>query len=82
MKKKSLRLIFNVNFPIQFCLGSISNKFGHIYCRKFSLKGNVNDFFFGGGVGGVGWGVGDYNAIDKFASIELIKKTVYWIIKF
>ena len=29
----------NVNFPSQFCLGSISNKFEYV-----SLKGNVYDF--------------------------------------
>ena len=35
----------NVNFPTQFCLGNISNKFGQIDSTEVSLKGNVSDFF-------------------------------------
>ena len=31
----------NVNFPTQFCLGSISNKFGATEPREVSLKENV-----------------------------------------
>ena len=34
----------NVNFPAQFCLGSISNQFGTLKSRKVSLNGNVYDF--------------------------------------
>ena len=34
----------NVNFPAQFCLGSISNKFGAIGSREISLKENVYTF--------------------------------------
>ena len=33
-----------VNFPTQFYLGSISNKFGAIDSREVSLKGNMYDF--------------------------------------
>ena len=43
----------NVNFPTQFCLGSMSNRFGATESREVSLKGNVFDFSV------------DYNAIDK-----------------
>ena len=31
----------NVNFPTQFCLGSISNAFSAIESKKVSLNGNV-----------------------------------------
>ena len=31
----------NVNFPTQFCLGSIYNGFGDTEYREVSLKGNV-----------------------------------------
>ena len=34
----------NVNFPTQFCLGSISNGFSAIESREVSLNGNVYDF--------------------------------------
>ena len=34
----------NVNFPSQFCLEGISNKFGAIDSREVSLKGNAYDF--------------------------------------
>ena len=47
MEKKSTRLnviIKNVNFPTQFCLGSISNKSGAVDYREDSVKGNVYDF--------------------------------------
>ena len=43
----------SVNFPFQFCLGSISNGFGATEYRDVSLKGNIYDFSV------------DYNAIDK-----------------
>ena len=36
----------NVNFPNQFCLGSISNNFGAIDSREVFLKGNVYGFLF------------------------------------
>ena len=35
----------NVNFPSQFCLESISNKFDYIDSKEVPLKGNVYDFF-------------------------------------
>ena len=34
----------NVNFPTQFCLGSISNRFRAPEFREVSLNGNVYDF--------------------------------------
>ena len=34
----------NNNFPSQFCLGSISNKFDHSHVKKVFLKGSVYDF--------------------------------------
>ena len=43
----------NVNFPTQFCLGSISNGFSNTESRQVSLNGNVYDFPV------------DYNSIDK-----------------
>ena len=43
----------NINFPFQFCPGSISNKFDYFDLEEVSLKGNVHDFSV------------DYDAIDK-----------------
>ena len=43
----------SVNFPLQSCLGSISNGFGVTDSREVFLKGNVYDFLV------------DYNAIYK-----------------
>ena len=41
----SLKLVIKkVNFPAQFCLGSISNGFGATESREVPLKGNVYDF--------------------------------------
>ena len=34
----------SVNFPSQFCLGSISNKYRYTEAEEVSLKGNVYDF--------------------------------------
>ena len=34
----------NLNFLVQFCLGSISNGFSAIESREVSLNGNVYDF--------------------------------------
>ena len=34
----------NVNFPTQFCLGSISNGFSYTESREVSLNGRVYDF--------------------------------------
>ena len=64
MEKKSFKFKAddkNVNFPFQFCLGSISNKFGHIDSREVSLKRNVYDFSV------------DYNAIDKSNLLNIHK---------
>ena len=43
----------NVNFPTQFCLRSISNRFSATECKEVSLKRNVYDFSV------------DYNSIDQ-----------------
>ena len=43
----------NVNFPTQFCLGSLSNGFGATESREISSKRYVYGF------------LADYNAIDK-----------------
>ena len=34
----------NVSFPTQFCLRSISNKFGAIHSKEVSLKENVYNY--------------------------------------
>ena len=51
----------NVNFPTQFCLGSISNKFSAINSTGVSLKGNVYGFSV------------DYNSIDKSDILNIYK---------
>ena len=50
-----------INFTTQFCIGSISNKFGAIDYREVFLKGNVYDFLV------------DYNAIDKSDILDIHK---------
>ena len=50
-----------VNFPTQFCLGSISNGFDAINSRGVPLEGNANDVSV------------DYNAIDKSAILNIHK---------
>ena len=44
----------NINFPTQFCLGSIYNGFSNTESRELSLNGNVHDFS------------DDYNSFDKY----------------
>ena len=51
----------NNNFPSQFCLGSISNKFDHVDTGEVSFKGNVYDFSV------------DFNAIDKSNILNIHK---------
>ena len=51
----------NVNFPTQFCLGSVSNGFGAIESREVSLNGSVYDFSV------------DYNSIDKSDILNIHK---------
>ena len=51
----------NVNFPTQFCLGNISNRFSATEFREVSLNENVHDFSV------------DYNSINK-SDILLIHK--------
>ena len=51
----------NINFPNQFCLGSISNAFSATESREVPLNGNVNDFSV------------DYSSIDKFDILKIHK---------
>ena len=51
----------NVNFPTQFCLGSISNGFSNTESREVSLNGNVYDFSV------------DYSSIDKSDILNIHK---------
>ena len=51
----------NVNFPTQFCLGSISTELGAIDSREIFLKGNMYDFSV------------DYNVIDKSDILNIHK---------
>ena len=51
----------NVNFPSQFCLGSISNEFDSSDLKVVSFRGNVFDFSF------------DYNFIDKSEILNIHK---------
>ena len=51
----------NVNFPTQFCLGSISNGFIATESREVYLNGNVYDFSV------------DYNSIDKSNILNIQK---------
>ena len=51
----------NINFPTQFCLGSISNGFSATESREVSLYGNVYDFSV------------DYSSIDKSDILNIQK---------
>ena len=51
----------NVNFPTQFCLGSISNGFSATESREISLNGNVYDFSV------------DYSSIDNSSVLNIHK---------
>ena len=51
----------NVNFPTQYCLGSISNGFSVTESREVSLNGNAYDFLI------------DYNSIDKSDILNIHK---------
>ena len=51
----------NVNFPTQFCLGSLSNGFSATESREVSLNGNVYDFSV------------DYNSVDKSDILNIHK---------
>ena len=51
----------NVNFPTQFCLGSISNGLSAAESKEVSLNGNVYDFSV------------DYNYIDKSDILNIHK---------
>ena len=51
----------NVNFPTQFCLGSISNGLSATESRDVSLNGNVYDFSI------------DYNSIDETDILNIHK---------
>ena len=49
----------NTNFPCQFCLESIYDKFEYVQSEEVSLKGNVYDFPV------------DYDVIDKFDVLNI-----------
>ena len=51
----------NVNFPLQFCFGTISNGFSDTESREVSLNGNVDDFWV------------DYSSIDKSDILNIHK---------
>ena len=51
----------NVNFPTQFYLGIMSNKFNYVDEEEVSLKANVYDFLI------------DYNAINKSVILDIHK---------
>ena len=51
----------NVNFPIQSCLGRISNGFSATESREVSLNRNIYDFSV------------DYNSIDKSGILNIYK---------
>ena len=51
----------NVNFPTQFCFGSISNGFSAAKTREESVNGNVYGFSV------------DYNSIDKTNKLNIYK---------
>ena len=51
----------NINFPSQFCLGNISNKFHYVDLEEVSLKVNVYDFSV------------DYDPIDKSDILNMHK---------
>ena len=51
----------NDNFPSQFCLGSMSNKFGNVDSKEISFKVNVYDFSV------------DYDAIDESSILNIHK---------
>ena len=55
----------NVNFPTQFCLGSISNGFSAAESREVSLNGNVYDFSV------------DCNSIDKSDILNIHKNLMH-----
>ena len=61
MEKKSINFKAVINFPTQFCLGSISNKLGAIDTKEVSLKGNLYDISV------------DYNSIDKSNILNIYK---------
>ena len=51
----------NVNFPTQFYLGIMSNKFNYVDEEEVSLKATVYDFLI------------DYNAINKSVILDIHK---------
>ena len=51
----------NINFPTQFCLGSISNGLSAAEFREVSLNGNLYKFLV------------DYNSIDKSDILKIHK---------
>ena len=53
MKLLGLKLTKNVDFPTEFCLGSMYNGFNATESREVFFNGNVYDFSV------------DYNSVDK-----------------
>ena len=61
----------NVNFPTQFCLGSISENFDYVESEEVSFKWSVYDF------------LADYDVIDRFNILNIhkyliVKKNIKW----
>ena len=55
----------NINFPSQFCLGSMSNGLSTLASREVSFNGNVYDFSV------------DYNSIDKSNILNILKYLMF-----
>ena len=58
---KCLSKVINLDFPTQFCLGSISNKFDSNDIKEVTFKGSVYDFSV------------DYNVTDKSDILNIHK---------
>ena len=58
---KCLSKVINLDFPTQFCLGSISNKFDSNDIKEVTFKGSIYDFSV------------DYNVTDKSDILNIHK---------
>ena len=61
MKLLGLKLTKNVDFPTEFCLGSMYNGFNATESREVFFNGNVYDFSV------------DYNSVDKSDILNIHK---------
>ena len=61
MKLLGLKLAKNVDFPTEFCLGSMYNGFNATESREVFFNGNVYDFSV------------DYNSVDKSDILNIHK---------